>query len=332
MVVNGYQIINELNNDNSGNSKWGSAVKDGKTYFIKQFLSPVFPTDPGIMSPKQYQARVDSCVRFEHEHSKLYQVIDDCSRGNIVRIKEFFRSGSKYYIVTEKVANESLSVQQIAMLPERQKLLLCCSVAYCFKCLHNQGIIHFDVKPSNILVKKNRMGNYVPKLIDFDGSMFEHELPEDEMEIAGDLTYLAPETFLRISGAESPITTRADIFALALVLHEYLCGALPKIDITECEYPFEEVLNGRAPRISPQIPGELTDALSQMLSLDPECRPTANAVFAIFHRYAQERLSAIANNEGERTVIPEKRDRYNPPERDVDKKKVDRWFYSAGDL
>ena len=329
MIVNGYQIIGELSNDNSGYSKWGCATKNGTTYFIKEFLSPVFPTAPELMSQKQYQGRIDSCVRYQQEHSRLYRAIDECSRGNVVRIKEFFRSGSKYYIVTEQIPNENLSTRQIAMLPERQKLMLCCSVAYCFKCLHAAKIIHFDVKPSNILIKKNSLGNYVPKLIDFDGSMFENELPEDEMEIAGDLTYLAPETFLRISGAESPITTRADIFALALVLHEYLCGELPEIDISECEYPFEEVLNGRTPRINPHIPTEIAEALEQMLSLDPECRPTATAVYAIFHRYMTERMKM--NVEETCAVEPRVMPRYTPPKK-VEEKKVDRWFSSAGDL
>ena len=41
-TINGYELEADLTADNSGFSKWGFARKNGKTYFIKEFLSPVY--------------------------------------------------------------------------------------------------------------------------------------------------------------------------------------------------------------------------------------------------------------------------------------------------
>lgn len=47
-MLNGYILKGELQNANSGFSKWGFAVKNGKEYFIKELISPVFPMDRSI--------------------------------------------------------------------------------------------------------------------------------------------------------------------------------------------------------------------------------------------------------------------------------------------
>ena len=86
--------------------------------------------------------------------------------------------------------------------------------------------MHFDVKPANILVKKSANGNYTAKLIDFDAGFFIGEDIENS-ELGGDLTYLAPETFLGMYGEDVRINEKADIFALGLVFHQYFTAKLP---------------------------------------------------------------------------------------------------------
>ena len=51
MQIGEYEVEN-LTTKNAGFSKWGFAVKEGKTYFIKEFLSPVYPVS-GKLSEKQ---------------------------------------------------------------------------------------------------------------------------------------------------------------------------------------------------------------------------------------------------------------------------------------
>lgn len=278
MNINGYTLNGELNNENSGFSKWGFAFKGGKEYFIKELITPVYPVDKGVMSDELFASKREFCKNFEDRYVKLYSAINNASCGNLVRIEEFFRCGSKYYLINEKVSGESASVEQIVTLSEGDKLLLTKSVIYAFYCLHRRGIVHFDVKPNNILVKKTKGGKYVGKIIDFDAGFSQDEV-RDDVELGGDLTYLAPETFLAIRGDDVKIGEKADIYSLGLVLHEYFSGHLPTFDKNEYEYPFEAILDGGDIGIATScMPQEVADVVANMIKADPDERPSAEEI------------------------------------------------------
>ena len=153
------------------------------------------------------------------------------------------------------------------------------TVANGFYRLHSAGIVHFDVKPANILVKKTRNGNYTGKLIDFDAGFFIGEDIENS-ELGGDLTYLAPETCRALCGEDVRIDEKADIFALGLVFHQYCTGKLPYYNTSEYEYPYESVLDDcqlviDRGSISPQ----LCTLIESMLAVDPANRPSAGDIF-----------------------------------------------------
>ncbi|MBR5518857.1 MAG: protein kinase [Clostridia bacterium] len=278
MNINGYTLIGELNNENSGFSKWGFAVKDGKEYFIKELITPVYPVDRSVMSEELFASKRNFCKNFEDRYVNLYSAINNASCGNLVRIEEFFRCGSKYYLINEKVSGEIIPVDRVVFLSESDKLLLAKSVVYAFCCLHRWGIVHFDVKPTNILVKKTRGGKYVGKVIDFDAGFSQNEV-RDDVELGGDLTYLAPETFLAIRGDDVKIGEKADIYSLGLVLHEYFSGRLPTFDRKEYEYPFEAILDGGGVSIDKtSMPNEIADVIIKMIDADPDSRPSADDV------------------------------------------------------
>ena len=95
MVINGYELEADLQNANSGFSKWGFATKYGKEFFIKELITPVYPVDRSIMSDELFEKRRSGCAEYEERFRKYYSVINDASCGNLVRITEFFRSGSR---------------------------------------------------------------------------------------------------------------------------------------------------------------------------------------------------------------------------------------------
>ena len=59
-----YILSDRLTSQNSGFSVWGYGTKQGKEYFIKQFLSPKYPEDDGISSPKRLEKRRKLCEDF----------------------------------------------------------------------------------------------------------------------------------------------------------------------------------------------------------------------------------------------------------------------------
>ena len=142
--------------------------------------------------------------------------------------------------------------------------------------LHKHGVIHGDLKITNILFK--RTGNYdnlLPKLIDF-GDSFLVDAPNRSM--VGDV-YLAPESSRFIEGEELKITPKVDVFALGLLFHEFYTGNLPKFS-REYNYPFEALLDGAALAIDSGIqPAGLATIIRGMLVVQPEERPSAEVVF-----------------------------------------------------
>lgn len=335
MNINGYVLNAELKNANSGFSKWGFAQKNGKEYFIKELINPVYPIDAEAMSNELLQNKRNYCYQYEAKFRVFFDRINKASRGNLVRINEFFRYGSRYYLVTEKVEGKDISLEYIASMSENKKLLLLKTVAHCFNDLHSAGIVHFDVKPSNILLKKTRNGNYAAKLIDFDSGFSKDEDLSDR-ELGGDLTHLAPETFLGICGEDVKPDEKADIFALGLVFHEYYCGMLPHYDQAEYEYPYEAALdNGVLMPEMGMLPEELSKMIVSMLDADPQKRPSAKEIIIKLNEMTNqteddtEQLRESCGDETEGPIHVELAEEYVK----VDTSSSgDDWFRQAGDL
>ncbi len=279
--LNGYQLLGELKNDNSGFARWGFARKDGIEVFIKEFLTPIYPLDATVLSKEQILKKREICLEFEGKKRRFYHRLNQCRTGNIVNVLDFFRFENRYYMVTEKVDATKIDLTEIANLTFEQKLLICKIILYSVGTLHRHGIVHGDIKPDNILLKKTAMGMYTAKIIDFDSSFLEEEPPEPDDELQGDMVYFAPESFLMIAEEEGTLTSKIDVFALGILLHQYLCGELPAFNRAKYDYMFEAVLDDAEVLIHRSIPPHLADLLKGMLSKNPDDRPTLEDAYEI---------------------------------------------------
>jgi hypothetical protein len=84
---------------------------------------------------------------------------------------------------------------------------------------HDAGIVHRDLKPANILVRR---ADGVAKISDFGVARVNHSELTGAGATYGSPAYMAPE---RLRGA--PADSRSDLFALAVILYEVLCGQRP---------------------------------------------------------------------------------------------------------
>jgi serine/threonine protein kinase len=201
--------------------------------------------------------------------------------GNLIATLDFFRHGAKYYKVTEKVDVAGLGPADVARLDFPARLVLLKTVAHSLKILHDVAIVHSDLKPSNVLIKRTERG-YTTKLIDFDSSYVVGNPPPPE-EIVGTMDYYSPELVRYIQGAAagSELTTKSDIFALGLIYAEYLSGAPPAFDPAHHEAAIA-VLHGTVLRLPPvDLPAPVVALVERMLLADPAARPMVGEVHAI---------------------------------------------------
>ena len=128
-------------------------------------------------------------------------------------------------------------------IPDRLQLfqLICGAVQHA----HQKGIIHRDLKPTNILVESHD-GKAVPKVIDFGLAkattglqLTEHSLFTAFGSVMGTPLYMAPEqaTFNAVD-----VDTRADIYALGVILYELLTGTTPLTRDTVRKAALDEML------------------------------------------------------------------------------------------
>ena len=116
-----------------------------------------------------------------------------------------------------------------ARLATSQRLEIFQQICLAVQHAHQKGIIHRDLKPANILVTLVD-GRPVPKVIDFgvakalSGNLTDDSLATRFGAVIGTLEYMAPEQ-AGYSGAD--IDTRADIYALGVILYELLTGLRP---------------------------------------------------------------------------------------------------------
>jgi eukaryotic-like serine/threonine-protein kinase len=279
-VLNGYRLLEDFRVVGAGLSEWSFAERGGREFFIKRFLSPTYPEADAPGSERIKAKKRARCAAFEAHHRGIQAAMAPLTTygGNLIATLDFFRIGAKYYKVTEKVDVAGLQTRDIAALDFPAQLVLLKTVAHSLKILHDLRIVHSDLKPSNVLVKRTELG-YTTKLIDFDSSYIAGNPPPPE-EIVGTMNYYSPELVRYIQGSAAPgeLTEASDIFALGLIYAEYLTGAMPPFDPAHHE-PAIAVLHGQPLKLgSRRAPTSVTDLIERMLLPNPAARPSVAQV------------------------------------------------------
>ncbi|MDX6302864.1 MAG: eukaryotic-like serine/threonine-protein kinase [Nocardioidaceae bacterium] len=274
-MLNGYRLLEDFRVVGAGLSEWSFAERGGRIFFIKRFLSPTYPEADAPGSERIKAKKRARCATFEAHHRGIQAAMAPLTTygGNLIATLDFFRVGAKYYKVTERVDVAGLQTPDVAALDFPAQLVLLKTVAHSLKILHDLHIVHSDLKPSNVLIKRTELG-YTTKLIDFDSSYIVGNPPPPD-EIVGTMNYYSPELVRYVQGSAAPaeLTEASDIFALGLIYAEYLTGAMPSFDAAHHEAAIA-VLHGERLKIgASRAPGPVIDLVERMLAADPAARP-----------------------------------------------------------
>jgi len=219
--------------------------------------------------PASLAASADFASRFRREAHTAARLSDP----HVVPIHDYGEIDGRLFIDMRLVEGEDLGalIRHGAPFDPARAVDVVEQVADALDAAHAAGLVHRDVKPSNILISSRR-GRDFAYLIDFGIS---HVADATTITVAGStlgtLTYMAPE---RIDGDGSDGDHRVDVYALGCVLHEMLTGrpAVSGHNVAAIMYAH---LQAPPPRPSVRVAGvpeALDDVVATAMAKDPEQR------------------------------------------------------------
>jgi len=200
------------------------------------------------------------------------------SHRNVVRTHDIGERDGLYFITMEYVEGTSLKqlIRSRGKLPIAVALSVGKQLARALEVAHEQGIIHRDIKPQNMVVEPDG----VLKVMDFGIARLASRPQESGVTQAGAIIgtpeYMAPE---QVTG--EPVDQRVDIYAMGAVLYECVTGRTP----LSADTPYQMIARlledtPEAPRVyNPELPMAFDALIVQMLAKKADARPqTALAV------------------------------------------------------
>ncbi|HKY84887.1 MAG TPA: protein kinase [Anaerolineales bacterium] len=245
-----YHILDQIGQGGMSSVFRAVDLKDQRAVAVK-VLSPYIAAEP------RFQAR------FQREIKLLHRM----QHPNIMPILDFGEVDGLAYIVMPYIGSGTLQ-ERLARGPldPKEGARIVAQLAAALDCAHQNGVIHRDVKPSNVLL--DPMGNAL--LSDFS---FAHQTDASQnltgSALVGTPAFMAPE---QCRG--DPIDARSDQYALSVVLYQMTTGKLPFEGDTPMAVAMKHV-NEPLPRptvVNPSLPPEIEMVLVRGLAKDPNLR------------------------------------------------------------
>jgi len=165
----------------------------------------------------------DSLKDFLREGKRLAKICKGCA--NIVDVNEVFSANNTAYYIMEYI--EGGDLRNYKGIDEKKAVGIICEVAKAIEHIHEQHILHLDIKPENIVIGKTPEGKEIPVLIDFGISRHftdRGNLTTTHKDILASKGFAPQEQFAGIS----KFSPEVDVYALAATLFYLIVGREPK--------------------------------------------------------------------------------------------------------
>ncbi|XP_017612960.1 serine/threonine-protein kinase STY46-like isoform X2 [Gossypium arboreum] len=202
-------------------------------------------------------------------HKNVVQFIGACTKPpNLYIVTEFMSGGSVYdYLHKQKGVFKLPSLLKVAI-----------DISKGMNYLHQNNIIHRDLKAPNLLMDENE----VVKVADFGVARVKAQSGVMTAE-TGTYRWMAPEVI-----EHKPYDHKADVFSFGIVLWELLTGKLPYAYLTPLQAAVGVVQKGLRPTIPKNTNPRLAELLERCWQLDPTLRPDFSEIIDILRQIAME--------------------------------------------
>ena len=230
---------------------------------------------------KEYGADAEFVEKFKREAQAAARLI----HPNIAQIYSYGIADGMPYIAMELVAGGSLDklMQNSGSSIDIPRVMkICEQVAQALRCAADQGLVHGDVKPENVLLDAN--GN--AKLVDFGLAAMQ----KDTNEIWGTPYYIAPEKVKK-----EPVDYRADMYSLGGTIYHALTGVAPFEGDDAAAVVRKRFEGAPVPpsKLRPDISPQIDALVLKMLALNPADRfPSFEALLQEYSRVMATGLTA----------------------------------------
>ncbi|MER7459581.1 serine/threonine-protein kinase [Micromonospora sp. NPDC126480] len=274
VVLSGrYRLDERVATGGMGDVWRGTDLVLGRPVAIKVLL-PALVSDPDFIARFRAEARIMAALR----HPGIVQVFDSG--------EDLLADGSRAdYLVMEFVTGEPLSrrIEAAGRLDVAETMSIVGQVAQSLHAAHRRGIVHRDVKPSNLLVQED--GSVV--LVDFGVARSTNVTSITSTNaVPGTALYMAPE-----QAAGRPVSGATDIYALGAVAYCCLSGSPPFTGDNPLQVAVRH-LDDEPPELPHDIPEAVRALVGRALAKDPADRFSSGAAMAAAARAAVSDPSA----------------------------------------
>lgn len=210
---------------------------------------------------------------FRERFLREMQLLPALEHPNVIPIREAGQLRGHLYIAMKLVEGPDLKalLSERGRLPAEETLAICRQVADALDAAHENGIVHRDVKPQNVLIEETKSSKPHVFLTDF--GLVKQVMTDSSAsrvgQLLGSIRYMPPE---QIEGRRTD--GRADVYSLGCVLFECFTGHVPFERDTDVATMWAHVQD-EPPRLDEHvsgIAGGASDVLARALAKDPQHR------------------------------------------------------------